>query len=433
MKINKKFLMLILIHAVGMFGSVISIRVGTENIYSGILYIFSIIPLVICMIEDNKLFTPLTGAVIFDISFGIYNMHLVINEELMMFNSSMVLILCIIIWEFIAIISFGYQNKKEISTTIHVKEYSIKVLVSFMFVVAVLAMLLEWINAGGIPILRSDQETFRFTVRYNSLTHILAISNKIIVAIIGGLLVCKDKINIKKDFWLIALMIISELMMVGTAMRGEMLFGPAVVFIVFGIKKKIPKKYYVIAGIIAIIVIGLVPYIRMNKLYGVAYLKDLKKISAYKNIAIFTPLIQTFSSNFSILAKDFLIFPTIEPFGLGNYSILPAIPVVDLGKNLMNLQNSIFNKGFYGGLTATFLATWYADFGYIGMIIETIIMSIWINFVYKKYVTNQQFFTLLWFSYTFYSSLWLVYNNTFDIIYIIYCLVIWALSKLKIQ
>lgn len=433
MKINKKFLMMILIHAVGMFTSIILIRFGTENMYGGIPYILSILPLVICMIEDNKLFTPLTGAVIFDISFGIYTMHLVNNEELMLFDSSMVLILCIVIWEFIAIISFSYQNKKEISTTIYVNEYSVKVLITFLFIVAVLAMLWEWINAGGIPILQSDQETFRFTVRYNSFTHILAISNKVVVAIIGGFLVNKGKINIKKDFWLIVMMIISELMMIGTAMRGEMIFGPAVVFIVFGIKKKIPKKYYVIAFISAIIVIGLVPYIRMSKLYGVAYLKDLKKISVYKNIAIFTPLIQTFTSNFSILAKDILIFPKIESFGFGDYSILPALPFVDLGKDLMNLQNSMFNKGFYGGLTATFLATWYADFGYIGMVLETIVMAIWINFVYKKYMINRQFFSLMWFSYTLYASLWLVYNNTFDIIYIIYCVIIWGLSKMKIK
>lgn len=433
MKISKKYFILIVIHAIIMFTVNIFINFGVKNVYGGILYIFSILPIIICMINDNKLFTPLTSAIIFDFSFGIYSLHLVNNEELMSFNQYMVILTCIIIWECIALTSFSTRNDRKIIIEPQLNERSFKLMISCLFIIAVFFMLLEWKLAGGIPILRSDQETFRFTVSYTSLTHILAISNKVVVAIIGGYLVCKKNIEIKNDFLLIVMMIISELLMVGTAMRGEMIFGPAIIFIIYGIKHKIPKRYFFAAGIIAIIIIGLVPYVRMNKLYGTAYLNDLEKISEYKCIAIFIPLIQTFSSNFSILTKDFSVFPKLVVFGFGDYSILPSIPFLDLGKNLMNLQNSIFNKGFYGGLTATFLASWYADFGYIGMFIEVIIMALWINFVYKYYITKHSFLSLLWFSYTFYASLWLVYNNTFDIIYIIYCAVIWCLLKFKIQ
>ena len=215
-------------------------------------------------------------------------------------------------------------------------------------------------------------------------------------------------------------------------MRGEMIYGPAIVFIVYGIKNRISTKWYVLFALFGIIIVGFVPYFRMSRLYGTAYLESLNSIAEYKQLAVLIPFIQTFSANFSILTRDISIFPQIVSFGFGDYSILPAIPVLNLGKSLMNVQNAIFNKGFYGGLTATFLATWYADFGYIGMIIQTMIMAWWNNFVFKKFIKTQQFFTLMWYAYTFYASLWLVYNNSFDIVYIIYCILLWGISKSKI-
>lgn len=432
MKAPKKYFVMVCVHSIVTVGIIFLLGFGANSLCCGILYLFSILPLIACMISENRLFTPLTAAVFFDFSFGLYIAHFIKNEKMMRLEDMLVIAGCIFLWELISIKSLTIARTGKLFTEIKVKESSFKLMTICLFFIAVCAMLFEWIMAGGIPILRTDQETFRFTVKYSSLTHILAISNKIVVAVIGGYLVNKKKVSIKKDGYLILMMTISELMMIGTAMRGEMIFGPAVVFIVFGIRRKIPKKWFGAAAIVAVIVVGLVPYVRMRNLYGAAYLWDLKTISTFKGLAVLTPLIQTFSCNFSVLAQDLLIFPNTAPFGYGNYSILPAIPFMTLGKSLMNLQNEIFNQGFYAGLTATYLATWYADFGYLGMVFETVIMSVWINYVYKRYSNNRQFFTLMWYSYTFYSSLWLVYNNTFDIIYLIYCSVIWILSKMRI-
>lgn len=432
MKVSKKYFTIVALHSIIAMGIILLLELRLNSLCGGILYLISLLPLIACMLSENRLFTPLTAAVLFDFSFGLYITHFVNNEKMMRMIDMLAIVVCILLWELISICSLNSAWVRNRFAEIRVEESSFKLMIACLFFAAACAMLFEWKMAGGIPILRADQETFRFTVKYSSLTHILAISNKIVVAVIGCYLINKRRVSIKKDGYLILMMIISELLMIATSMRGEMLFGPAVVFIVFGIRRKIPKKYFILAAIIGVVIVGFVPYIRMSNLYGAAYLRDLKLISTFKSLATLTPLVQTFSCNFSILAQDFLIFPNIEPFGHGDYSILPAIPFVTLGKSLMDLQNQIFNQGFYGGLTATFLATWYADFGYIGMVFQTILMAFWINYVYKMYSKNRNFFTLMWYAYTFYSSLWLVYSNTFDIVYLIYCLVIWIMSKMKL-
>ena len=306
-------------------------------------------------------------------------------------------------------------------------------IVTGLFLISVLSMLFEWKMAGGVPALRSDSETFRFTVSYSSITHIFAIMNKIVAALIGVYFVNKGFISLRKDFLLICEMIISELMMIGTSMRGEIIMAPCIIFIVFAIKKRLPIKYYVIGAVVALAFIGLMPYYRMINTYGASYILNLKSISTYPELYMFTPLYQSFTNNFSILNLDLKIFPEMRSFGYGIYVILPQIPFVELGENLMDIQNQVLNNNFYSGLTATYLATWYADFGYIGCIFSTILFAKITTFAYDKFVREHSLFSLAWYAYVFYSSLWMFYNSTFDFVFICYSLVMWIVLKMKLK
>ena len=287
--------------------------------------------------------------------------------------------------------------------------------------------------AGGIPVLRTDSETFRFTVSYSSITHLLAIMNKVIVALIGTYFVNKGGISIRKDFLLLIEMIVAEFLMVGTSMRGEMIMAPCIIFIVYAIKHKLSLKVYAVGFIVVLLFIGFIPYYRMLYSYGMTYVANMRTISLYPKYYMFTPLYQSLTNNFTILNLDFKIFPELKGFGYGKYSILPQIPFVDLGVSLMKIQNEVLNNNFYSGLTATYLASWYADFGGIGCLFITILYSKLTTFAYGKYLKNKSLFSLVWYAYTFYSALWIFYNSTFDFVYVCYSIVIWLALKIKLK
>lgn len=293
-------------------------------------------------------------------------------------------------------------------------------------------MIFEWYMAGGVPILRSDSETFRFTTSYSSVTHLLAIMNKIVAILIGVFLVNKGKVQLKKDFLLIVELSVAELMMVGTAMRGEMILAPCVIFAFYAIKHKIPFKAYVIAAVVAVVVIGFVPYYRSFQLYGNSYAISIMNISKYPKLFMLTPTYESLTNSFKILNWDLAIFPDEMPYGYGIYAILPQIPFLDLGASLSDVQNQFYNKGFYATLTGTAFSYWYADFGYLGFFIVTILYGCITNFAYKMLILKQDMFSFVWYSYTFYTALWMFYSCTFDQVYVIYSLILFLAMKIRI-
>ncbi len=437
MKSSKKWLISVIVHYIIIIASIYLLNCKIiNNLVAGLICIGTTILLVLFALKNNKLFTPITASLIFDISFFLYLMKLVNTYQDMPFEAMLIINTCMFVWKIITITSKGFnfrRKNEQVKLKGNFSEYSFRIWINFSFIVATSAMLFEWVMAGGVPILRSDQETFRFLVSYSPLTHILAIMNKIIVALIGIYFIYKGKIEIKHDFILLLEMGISELLLIGTAMRGEMIFAPCIIFIFYGIKHKLPIRFYIIGTSAAFIIIGLMPYYRMVTSYGNLYISDLASISTYPAFYMFTPLYQSFSNNFEILTLDFSIFPQIKEFGYGAYSILPSIPFVTLGNSLMQVQNEVLNNGFYAGLTATYMATWYADWGYYGCFLITIAGGIFVNFIYSQFEKKRTLFLSILYSYVFYGTLWMFYNSIFDIVFLCYSLMIWFILKLNIK
>lgn len=384
----------------------------------------------LAMIE-NKLISPILPVLIFDLSFSLYVMMLVKGYYKMTFAQLLLIATCSYIWKIIASSSFSYLNNLTTSNIDLKQQYirrtSFSLIITLLFTISTLAMLFEWKMAGGIPVLRSDSETFRFTTSYTSYTHFLAILNKIVAALIGAYLVNKGKVSIKQDGLLIAEMVIAELLMVGTAMRGEMIFAPCIIFIVFAVKYHISKKICIVFSIILLIFAGVYPIVRMYSSYGLQYIANLKAISVYPSLFAFTPLYQTLSNNFSILKLDFNIFPDMYHYGYGSYGILPMIPFVDLGKNLSDVQNTVLGNNFYSALTGTFLQPIYADFGYLGCILGTMIIAELVTYAYNNYYKKHTLFSLIFCAYVFYQSLWIFYAQTFDLVFFFYSIIIWII------
>ena len=434
MKINKSWFFLILSQLIFSIVIVICSNIGLiVHWVSGILGIILLTPIVLKVVKENKLFTPIMPIIIFDVSYYFYIMKLVNTYEMMGLEKQLLLMFCSFVWKLIAISSHVFVNRTsgaEIATErIHKNNFFI--IITVLFIIAVSAMLFEWKMAGGIPALRDDAETFRFTVSYSSITHLLAIMNKIVAALIGIYFVNKGRITLGVDTILLFEMIVSEILMLGTSMRGEAILAPCVIFIVYAIKKKLPIKVYVLGGVAALAYIGFMPYLRMFNSYGASYVISLQRISNYPNIYFLTPLYQSFTNNFDILNIDFSIFPNLRNFGYGIYSILPEIPFMNLGSSLMKVQNEVLNNNFYSGLTATFLASWYADFGVIGCIGITALYAKITTHIYERYIKERSLYSLALYAYTFYSSLWIFYNGVFNFVFLCYTVIIWMTLKLK--
>ena len=436
MTANHKWIKLVIVQYVLAVGVIIGTHYGMINSFlGGMLGIVIMVPLVIKMIIENKLFTPITPTLIFEVSFFLYLMKLVRTYESLPLEAMLIFQTCMFLWKIITICSRGFKKDTRLRyiEKADIPQKSFTVVVSVLFLLSAAAMFFEWKMAGGIPILRSDQETFRFTVSYSAITHLLAIMNKVVATLIGVYLINKGSIKLKTDFLLVLEMIIAELLMVGTAMRGEMIMAPCIIFVFFAIKYRIPLKFYVLAGILALLFIGVLPLVRMYNNYGPTHIANLKALSTYPQWYMFTPLYQSFSNNFEILNLDLSIFPQLKEFGYGAYTILPEIPFVDLGKNLMALQNEVLNNNFYSGLTATFYASWYADFGYAGFVLATLLYAGITIFAFNRCIMNRDLFSYVWYAYTFYSALWIFYNGTFNFVYICYSIVIWFAIKMKVR
>lgn len=405
------------------------------GVLCGFICLWAILIEVVLMFKHGKLFTPLLPSVIVEFAFSLYLMKLVVSYEDLPYIAMVLIVACMFVWKLITISNNAFRAEGVFydSESIEYSHGNFELIISLLFIVAVTAILFEWWMAGGIPALRADSETFRFNAKYNSITHLLAIMNKVIAMLIGIFLVNKEKISLKKDWILIFELIISELLMVGTAMRGEMIMAPAIIFIFYATRHRIKARYFTIAGIAAFFIIGIVPYIRSYSAYGVSYIVGQKSISRYPEYYMFTPLYQSFADNFNILNLDLSIFPLNYGFGLGDFSVLPLIPFVDLGKSLMNIQNAALNMNFYGGLTATFFASWYADFGYIGFFIVTVIYAVIVNWAYKLCLRKGDLLSFVIYSYTLYSCLWIFYNGVLDSVYIVYCMLIWLVFRIKIK
>lgn len=400
---------------------------------SGLIIVINEAFFIVKIIQNKKIFTPIIISSILNVTYGLYVMELVKDYFTMDFLQMFIIIFSTFLWK---IMSYFTEKKvkdyEKIDFQIEFKK-DFKTVMMILFIISSIAILYEWKVAGGVPILRSDSETFRFTVSHSPLIHVLGIMNKIVASLIGIYLVIKQKIEFKKDFFIIIEMIIAELLMIGTAMRGEILTAPCVVGIAYFIKNQKSIKYYLLAMILVLVVIGVFPFVRNTNLYGESYKSSLKRISRIESLYYLTPTYQSFATNYSILALDFQIFPDKYEYGYGKYSILKEIPFVDLGRNIMDVQNKVLNNNFYSGLTATYMASWYADFGYLGCIISTILYCGILNVIYKKYKKNTNLFTFILYIYTFYCSLWLFYNSVFNITFVLYSLLIYFSLKLTIK
>lgn len=393
----------------------------------GIYLIISSLLIAVNLLKDQLLYSATVLGELLLFSFGLYELHLVNNMPIMAIESKSVIILSIYMWELVCLLNPGTFFIRDIESIKWEKgDINLKYFTYIVFCVSSLLIISEWIKGGGIPILRPDMETFRFTIVYNSVVHILAMCIKFVPMFVLIYVKFDIRYLLTKQLGMMLCMIMSFVMLICTAFRGELMISITISALIFLFYKK-PKFSTVVKIVICFaIIMGIYPVLRSYMLYGKGYILDMMSISTYPKIWFITPLYQTFASSFHYLNRDFNTFPLVSDYGYGKYTILSNIPFLNI-ESLGDAQNRIWHNGFYAELTPTVFGSLYADFGYIGCVIGMMLISVLCNFLLYKFIRHKNIKRLVLYTFVYYKGMQMIYNNTFDFTALLYYIFIWAM------
>lgn len=396
----------------------------------GLLIIIFSIQFCIELLKRKMLISPFLPAEVVLICFGLFKMNLVTTMRDMDLGPSIIIVLCIALWQFICCFNKYNFKKGDAALIFNLNTVNLKVLTYGLFAISAFCILIEWVRAGGIPILQSDAETFRFSVSFNSVWHIMAMSIKY-VPVFGCLYwMAKNKISFKRDLLLLFVSLVSILFLIGTAQRGELLSAPAIIIFAYMIYKKPNFKNLIIPILVFVLIMGIYPIYRGYKMYGSSYMTSIAQISNNPTIWFLTPTYQTFAYSFHVLNRDFSTFPSQLSFGYGGYTVLCNIPFLDLHDDLGVVQNRAWNNNFYSELTPTFFGDWYADFGFFGCFLGITLICLLLNKLYSNYVKNKDAMSLALYAFNFYKAICMLYDNTFNFVWICYFALIWGIFRM---
>lgn len=387
---------------------------------------------ILFLLKERLLFSPSLLSDIYLLCMLIYQLKLVKSYKDLSFLCVFTILICMFFWKIINIYDChtikSNSKKNDFVFNLNVKKF--KRIIVILFVVATFFTLLEWQHAGGIPALRPDGETFRFTVSINGVTHILAIMNKIVAVFVLSYFICKKKISLFKDCVLFVILFLSTLLIFFSNMRGELIIILFSGIVLFYIKYK-PKFYKIILfALPLLILIGIIPVWRKYGLYGFQFVLDQKAISTYPNFWFLTPMYQTFADSIRVLNIVIEMIPSRFNFGIFEYSVLTQIPFLDLGADLSGNIAEFTNNYFYSGLTSTYLGPAYADGGILGAILYTIIFAFWGKWAYKKYVSYRTYKYTLLYVFTIYQIYMLSYGTMMDLSFFVYYFLIYFICTI---
>lgn len=394
------------------------------ELFYGVIVLLLFFIDVVYLLRHSLLLSALAPSALFGLCFGLYLLRLDISIDKMDSFFVAVLIFAIAIWSFAALGLLKSKNCKMVKKQNDLSSRIYKSCIVVLFIISASAMLSEWIYAGGVPALRSDAETFRFSVSYNTYVHIVAIALKFVPAFcaIAYVYFGKKWMRSNRSIYLIA--IVSLILLLGTALRGEFLCGVILPLFVLFAYSKIHIKYIVIAGVLIVVVLDLYPILRTYGLYGMQYINNMSSISVIPSLWFLTPLYETFSYNLHIFNKLTMTFPQLVDFGYSQYTLLSYIPFVELGAPLGQVQNAVWGLNFYGALVSTAFGPWYADYGVCGVIIFAFLLGAISAMIQNAFAKNGTPVWALFYAYFLYNCFMVSYANTFDQVFIFYSFMI---------
>lgn len=388
--------------------------------------IYGMLIIVICLINiielaiTNSLFSPRLFSSLFLLTYGLYELGLSTQIKGLTASAQILILFCMLSWDVICCTNpynfIRIPEKRNIIFNLSIDR--LKIVTVGIFIISAICMLYEWYRFGGVPALSQNLEITRFDISVNSYIHIVAVMQRI-VAVFTVIYLIK-----RRSVLMCVILVCSLLLLLGLGARAELLY-PILISLIIGYNYYFfPKRKLLIWGIIVFIIIGVVPLIRHYISFGSSYISDLRSISRYPSLYFLTPLYESFAYNLEIFQVDFSSFPKLLPYGFGTYTVLPNIPFVHLGQSITDVQNYLLGNNFYAGLASTYLGSVYADYGFIGSIVFTIVMSFVVNHIYAKKQRDNKLTTLIIYAYVYYAVLMGFYHYVFDVVFFFYLIII---------
>lgn len=375
---------------------------------------------VLLLIRLKLLFTPLLFPYLYLFLFGLYELKLRKGMTVMQPLGKLVIVFCMMVWVVLCISSKSVFQRVDSFSRYRFNLKRLKKWILLITAVSLSMMLYEWSKSGGVPALRPDAETFRMSVSQSGITHTLAIMIKIVAVLIEVYWITGVHENQHKCKWFFPLYMLVLLVMWGTANRGELIFAPVLGLIVLWTQYPPKKKTVLFFAILGLLVLAVYPAVRGYSMYGNSYFVQYSAVSTYPILGWFMPLYGTLAYNFEILNRLFETFHSSMPWGYGQYTLLCHVPFLKIGEELWVVQNRIWNNGFYGALTSTYMGGWYADFGYAGCFIGTILICVMNLLLYSQMIKKKNMGSLVAYAYMFYVTLVGSYGDAFNFVFICY-------------
>ncbi len=192
--------------------------------------------------------------------------------------------------------------------------------------------------------------------------------------------------------------------------------------------KRLRLTHLLALGVIAALFIGAVGFVRKISYFeqrGVEYREVLENLGYSARFPVLDQIHNTVAMNFETFRQLTESFPAFESYRYGRqiffalYSLLPGKQ-----ETLGEIQNRIWNTGFYGNLTSTYMGVPYVDYGFWGVALYTFILAFFIRLLYFRMRHFPTLFNSLLYSYFCYHIILMPYDNTITKLNLVFDLII---------
>lgn len=429
---NRKILIISLLLIICPIGLFLFYKSGQEFLILKLVFLILVIISLLFNINNKIAFNPKTFMLVF-LGCSIFS-TLGLSTQIEKWNGEMYIIIIAAAISYLIPCTILNRNHDIIKVeNLKLNKQKVEKISTLLVFISFLASSYEFYKFGGIPIFTENLEVLRFQIRISGYIHILAIMSRVSFILIGSFWISKKKIDLKNDKRLIFNFIISFLLLLFTGFRGELIVPIAVLMIQYFVFNTINFKKIFLYIIIIIIILGVWPIFRNISSYGDSYIQNLIDTSTYPKLYFLLPFYLTFAMNFETLRKLTLTFPSVMNFGLGYYSLFVPFSSILPGNNYLSLydvQNKVWDTGFYSGLTSTYLGTLYADGGILYIIIFNVALGIFISVLYNCMLKKRSWAIIAIYSYIMYLTFLGVYSYGLTIDNIFYIFLIYLVYKI---
>lgn len=192
----------------------------------------------------------------------------------------------------------------------------------------------------------------------------------------------------RRRSWAVLVWLAGLVALASTGNRGPVLVPLAVLVLASSVRRERPPSLFSLyAGALAgLSFIALAGTLRDARDFGPGHFAELRAMGVAPALVWLWPVYAYMHSPLGMLAFVVRQIPTWTPFQYGGLVLDPLFSILRPGHHhssdyfFRGLLNASFNTGY--GLPATFMATFYADAGLIGVLLGSALMGLWCRLSY---------------------------------------------------